>query len=173
MADPAELIAVGRIGPAHGNVGAAFVEPWTDAPEERFAAGSVLLTDPEGAGPLTVVSHRFQGDRLIVTFAGVEDRDAVVALRATLLLIAAADRPVLDDPDEFYDTELIGLAAVGSDGADLGPVHEVVHLAGAVYLQLRVDGVERLVPFVSTIVTEVDRPGARVVIDVPEGLFDL
>jgi ribosomal 30S subunit maturation factor RimM len=29
------------------------------------------------------------------------------------------------------------------------------------------------VPFVSTIVVEVDLPGGRVVIDVPEGLFDL
>jgi 16S rRNA processing protein RimM len=171
--EPTELIAIGRIGPAHGNQGAAFVEPWTDAPEERFAAGAVLLTDPETVGPLTVVSHRFHGDRLMVQFAGVDDRAAIQALRATLLMIPAADRAPLQDPDEFYDSDLVGLRAVSTEGADLGAVREVVHLAGAIYLQLRIDGIDRLVPFVSTIVVEVDPPSGRVVIEVPEGLFDL
>ena len=82
-------------------------------------------------------------------FAGVDDRDAVRRLRATLLLIAAADRPPLEDPDEFYDTDLVGLQAVSVDGRALGPVIDVVHLAGAVYLLLDVDGTERMVPFVS------------------------
>ncbi len=172
-ADPADRDQLGRIGPAHGNQGEALVEPWTDAPELRFAPRAVLRTEPAGAGPLIVASHRFAGDRLIVRFEGVEDRDAVVALRSTVLLIAAADRPALEDPDEFYDSDLIGLQAVGVTGADFGPVLEVVHLTGAVYLQLRVDGVERMVPFVATMVPEVDLAGGRVIIDPPAGLFDL
>jgi 16S rRNA processing protein RimM len=171
--DATELIAIGRIGPAHGNRGEALVEPWTDAPEVRFAPGVVLDTDPATVGPLTVAGHRFQGDRLIVSFVGVDDRDAVVALRATLLLIAAGDRPSLDDPDEFYDSDLVGLQAVTTTGDDLGPVLDVVHLSGAVYLLVKVDGVERMVPFVAAIVVEVDLAGSRVVIAVPEGLFDL
>jgi 16S rRNA processing protein RimM len=171
--DTAELIAIGRIGPAHGNRGEALVEPWTDAPEERFAAGAVLQTDPGSVGPLTVAGHRFQGDRLIVAFVGVDDRDAVVALRATLLLIPAVARPPLDDPDEFYDSDLVGLQAVTTTGDQLGPVLEVVHLSGAVYLLVKVDGVERMVPFVRAIVVEVDLAGSRVVVAVPDGLFDL
>jgi 16S rRNA processing protein RimM len=38
---------------------------------------------------------------------------------------------------------------------------------------LRIAGTERLVPFVAPIVPEIDVAGGRVVIDVPEGLFDL
>jgi 16S rRNA processing protein RimM len=168
-----ELLAIGRIGPAHGNRGEAYVEPWTDAPEERFLPGTVLTTDPVTAGPLTVESQRFQGDRLLIRFAGVDDRDAIAALRSTRLLIPATARPVLDDPDEFYDSDLVGLAAVSSAGVNFGAVREVVHLAGAVYLALTVDGVERLVPFVARIVPEVDIAGGRIVIDPPEGLFEL
>jgi 16S rRNA processing protein RimM len=171
--NPTELIAIGKIGPAHGNRGEALVEPWTDAPELRFAAGTVLLTNPESAGPLTVESHRFQGDRLIVQFAGVEDRDAIAALRATQLLIPATARPPLDDPDEFYDSDLIGLRAVSPAGVAFGDVLEVVHLAGAVYLLLRVEGVERMVPFVAEFVPEIDIAGGQVVVDPPDGLFDL
>ncbi|MFN2518683.1 MAG: ribosome maturation factor RimM, partial [Jatrophihabitantaceae bacterium] len=40
----AELVAVGRIGPARGIRGDVFVEPWTDDPAARFAAGSTLRT---------------------------------------------------------------------------------------------------------------------------------
>ena len=43
MADPAaEVVAVGRVGRAHGVRGDVFVEPWTDAPEERFADGALV-----------------------------------------------------------------------------------------------------------------------------------
>ena len=37
-----EVVAVGRIGKAHGIKGDVFVEPWTDAPDERFVDGAVL-----------------------------------------------------------------------------------------------------------------------------------
>jgi len=62
---PGEDITVGRIGPPRGVRGELFVQPWTDDPDERFAAGSVLATDPVGAGPLTVVSASQAGGRLV------------------------------------------------------------------------------------------------------------
>ena len=34
-----DYVVVGRIGPAHGLRGEVFVEPRTDEPERRFAAG--------------------------------------------------------------------------------------------------------------------------------------
>jgi 16S rRNA processing protein RimM len=48
-----------------------------------------------------------------------------------------------------------------------------VHAAGASYLLVRIEDRDRLVPFVSAIVPTVDVPGGFVVIDPPEGLFDL
>jgi 16S rRNA processing protein RimM len=171
--DESELIAVGRIGPAHGNRGDVFVEPWTDLPEIRFAAGSVLNTDPAAAGPLTVESWRLQGGKLLIHFVGVDDRDAVTALRSVQLVVPAGSRPRLEDPDDFYDSDLVGLLAVTLDGVDLGPVHEVVHVAGADYLLVNVNSAQRLIPFVKAIVPEVDVAGGRVLVAPPEGLFDL
>jgi 16S rRNA processing protein RimM len=168
-----ELIAVGRIGRPHGVRGDAFVEPWTDDPDERFAAGSVLTTDPAAVGPLTVTGSTTSGGKLVVHFDGVDDRSAVEALRGVRLLITATARPPLDDPDDFYDTDLIGLAARTVGGDDLGPVRDVLHAGGADYLVLERDGRELLVPFVKAIVPTVDIAGGTVVIDPPEGLFDL
>jgi 16S rRNA processing protein RimM len=168
-----ELVAVGRIGRPRGVRGATFVEPWTDDPDERFAVGTVLVTDPAAAGPLTVAQLSTGGGKLVVHFESVQDRNAAEALRGVRLLIPAAARPELDDPDDFYDTDLIGLAARTTDGADLGPVRDVLHAGGADYLVLDVAGEEKLVPFVRDIVPTVDVAGGAVVIDPPEGLFDL
>jgi 16S rRNA processing protein RimM len=168
-----DLIAVGRVGAAHGIRGEVVVQAFTDAPEERFAAGSVLVAEPAGAGPLVVVSSRWQGKRLVVRFEGIDDRGDAQTLRGTALFIRASDRRDLDDPDDFYDTDLIGLAAVTVEGRGLGPVRDVVHAPAADYLVIEVEGRERLVPFVAAVVPTVDVSGGTVVIDAPEGLFEL
>jgi 16S rRNA processing protein RimM len=111
--------------------------------------------------------------KTVIHFAGIDDRAAAEALRGVRLVIAASERPELDDPDEFYDTDLVGLTARTVAGAELGPVREVVHAGGADYLVLDVDGTERLVPFVAAIVPTVDVAAGVVEIDPPEGLFDL
>jgi 16S rRNA processing protein RimM len=168
-----DVVAVGRIGPARGVRGDVFVEPWTDDPGSRFAPGAVLRTDPAGVGPLTVASSSSASGKLVVHFEGIDDRPAAEAVRGTQLVVLAADRPPTDDPDEFYDSNLIGLFASTVAGQPLGPVRDVVHAGGADYLVLDIDGSEKLVPFVSAIVPSVDLDGGRVLIDPPEGLFDL
>jgi len=170
VAGEGELVVVGRIGPPHGVHGAVVVQPFTDSPDERFAPGRVLRTDGQ---TFTVASSRWQGRRLIVEFAGIAHRDAANALHGTELLMPAGSRPALHDPDEFYDTDLIGLAATAVDGTALGPVRDVVHAPAGDYLAIEVDGRERLVPFVAEIVPSVDVSGGRVVVDPPDGLLEL
>jgi 16S rRNA processing protein RimM len=168
-----DLVAVGRIGPARGVHGDVFVEPWTDAPDERFAPGAALYTEPPERGPLRVAASSRASGKQVVRFDGVEDRPGAEALRGVRLFVAAAERPPLDDPDEFYDSELIGLAARTTDGTDLGPVGDVTHAAGSSYLVVRVDGREHLIPFVRAIVPSVDLAARTVVVDPPDGLFEL
>ena len=165
-----DLVAIGRVGPPRGVRGDVFVQPWTDDPDTRFGAGTQLRT---ATGELTVESSSTAGGKLVVHFVGVDDRDAAQALRGTELLIPAAARPLIEDPDEYYASDLIGCAAVEPSGAPLGPITDVVDIAGADYLVLNVDGRERLVPFVAAIVPDVDLAAGRVVVDPPEGLFDL
>lgn len=169
MADD-DLVVVGRIGPPRGVRGAVVVQPFTDAPDERFAPGAVVQTEGEA---LTVAAARWHGNRLIVEFAGIVDRDAAHALYGVELQVPARSRSALDDPDEFYDTDLIGLAASTHDGTPLGPVRDVVHTPAGDYLAIEMAGRERLVPFVRAIVPTVDVAGRQVVIDPPEGLLEL
>jgi 16S rRNA processing protein RimM len=173
MTEP-DRLTVGRIGKPQGIRGEVTVEVRTDAPEVRFAAGSVLMTDPAERGPLTVESMRDQNGRLVVAFEGVPDRNAAEELRNTMLLVDASDLPPSDDPDEFHDTQLMGLSAQLVDGTALGAVTDVLHLPhGDVLVVRREEGSEVLVPFVRAIVPEVDLAGGRLVVDPPEGLLDL
>src|SRR5579884_2179947 len=121
-------LVVGRIGRAHGIKGEVTVEVRTDEPELRLAPGAVLATDPPSAGPLTVESGRVHSGRLLLRFAGVGDRTAAEALRGTLLIaeVDPDERP--EDPDEYYDHQLVDLDVVTVSGEPVGRVTEVLHL---------------------------------------------
>lgn len=165
-------VVVGRIGRPHGLRGEVTVQVSTDDPDERFASGAVLGTDPASRGPLTVVSMRRSGPVLVLGFNGVADRNAAEALRGTLLTLDASSLPVPDDPDEFYDHQLVGLRVEDRSGVVLGTVTEVWHPPAAPVLAVnRPDGSEELVPFVSAIVPIVDLDGGRLVVDPPDGMF--
>jgi 16S rRNA processing protein RimM len=163
------LVVVGRIGRAHGIRGELNVEIRTDEPDRRFAPGSTVLCNGR---PLTVESSRHHSGRLLVAFRGVPDRTAAEQLHGSIIEadIDETERP--DDPEEFYDHQLVGLEARGSDDAAVGTVTSVVHLPHQDTLVIDADGREVLVPFVSALVPTVDvSEGYLRLADVP-GLLD-
>jgi 16S rRNA processing protein RimM len=91
------------------------------------------------------------------------------------MLIVEADPDELpDDPDEFYDHQLVGLRVVTVDGRDVGTVTEMLHLPTQdVFVVTRADGREALIPFVEEIVPDVDLDEQTVLVDPPEGLLEL
>ncbi len=166
-------LVVARIGRAHGIKGEVSVEVRTDEPELRLAPGAVLATDPPEVGPLTVADGRVHSGRLLLRFAGVADRTAAEALRNTLLLAEVDPEAQPDDPEEFYDHQLVGLDVVTADGARVGPVTEIAHLPGQDLLIVeRETGGEVLIPFVSEIVPDIDLAARRMVVVPPPGLLD-
>lgn len=167
------LLIVGRIGRAHGLRGEVLVQLRTDDPDSRFTVGTTLATDPPERGPLTVATARRHSGRYVVGFAGVTDRSGAEALRGIELVVDSADLPPVDDPDEFHDADLLGLAVESLAGDRIGELADIVHGAGADLLVVRVGDREVLVPFVRDLVPTVDLGGGRVVIDPPDGLFDL
>lgn len=180
-------VAVGRVLRAHGVRGRLVVHPLTDEPFERLVPGVVLgveepsrprPTSPAVAGPrplparLTVVRAVADADRVLVRVEEITDRDSAEALRgAVLLLEVPADRAPAD-PEEFYDHQLVGLAAVDTAGAVLGRVTGVEHRGAQDLLVVAATaGGEVLVPFVAVLVPEVDVRAGRVVLAPPAGLF--
>jgi len=167
------LVTVGRIGRPHGIRGDVVVGVRTDEPELRFAPGSRLGTDPVPVGPLTVAGIRWHSGELLVRFAGVSDRDAAAELRGTWLTVDSSVIAPSDDPDEFHDTDLVGLSVRTADGTAVGTVDDVLHSGQDVLVVKAAGGRAVMVPFVKAIVPDVDLAAGILVINPPEGLLNL
>ncbi|MQW77681.1 ribosome maturation factor RimM [Nocardioides sp. dk4132] len=168
-------VVVGRIGKPHGIRGEVTVDVRTDEPERRFAPGTVLrATPPRGSESrlreLRVERFRWHQQVLLVTFAELGDRNGAEAARGSVL---HADIPVdatPEDPDEFYDHQLVGLAVSDLDGTHLGEVTGLTHGAQDLLMVRTPDGRDTLVPFVKALVPEVDLAARRVVVADRPGL---
>ncbi|MFF1649578.1 ribosome maturation factor RimM [Streptomyces sp. NPDC058240] len=166
-------LVVARIGRAHGIKGEVTVEVRTDEPELRLRPGAVLATEPAGAGPLTIETGRVHSGRLLLRFEGVRDRTAAEALRNTLLIAEVDPAELPEDPEEFYDHQLMDLDVVLADGTEIGRITEITHLPSQdLFIVERPDGSEVMIPFVEEIVAEIDLAEQRAVITPPPGLID-
>jgi 16S rRNA processing protein RimM len=168
-------VLIGRIGKPHGVRGEVTIDVKTDEPERRFAVGNKLAaTPPKDSASrlrvLTVNRIRWHQGVLLATFDEMTDRDQAEAVRGTLLHATVDADETPDDPDEFYDHQLIGLAAYDLEGKLLGTVTKLVHGAQDLLTIRTEDRRDALVPFVSALVPEVDVAGGRVVIADRPGL---
>ncbi len=164
-------LVIGRIGRAHGVRGDLFVEPMTDEPDHRYADGMVLLASDNTT--LTVATSKWHSGRFVVHFAGFDDRDAAETLRGLTLSIVVDPAESPENPDEFYDHQLVGLAVVLADGSHVGTIGEVIHLPSQDLLSVEREGdTEALIPFVTEFVPDINLATKTVTITPPPGLLN-
>ena len=161
-------VVVGRIGRAHGIRGELNVDIRTDEPDRRFAPGSSVIC---GDRTLTVASARHHSGRLVVAFREIADRTAAEGLHGKILEAEIDPTEVPEDPDEFYDHQLVGLEARSGD-AVVGTVTGIVHGPYQDTLTIDVDGREVFVPFVTALIPEVNVAGGFVTVNEIDGLLD-
>lgn len=154
---PEGLLIVGRIGRPHGVRGAVFVDLITDR-TERVAPGARLWCRDRH---LTITSSRPAGGRWVVTFDGVDDRDAA----ATLTSVDVYAEPV-DVPDALWVHEMIGSEVVEANGRARGVCTAVIDNPAADLIELDSGA---LVP----VIFVVDIAPGRITVEVPDGLFEL
>lgn len=152
------LLEVGHIAKAHGLRGEVIVDLVTNR-TERVAAGTQLWT--ASGDVLTVLHSTPHQTKWIVAFDGVIGREAADALRGTRLFAEP-----LDDPDALWVHELIGSEVVDTAGTSHGVVTSVIANPASDLLELESGKVVPL-RFVTA------RSPGLVVIDPPEGLFDV
>lgn len=135
----------------------------------RLDPGSVLFTSDDAAAPtLEVATARPHQNRWLVVFRGITTREQADALRGTVLYGSPDDTNGPPDPDALWVHELVGATVVTPDGTPHGVVIAVLANPASDLLELDTGG---LVP-VSFIIDQTGLLG-RLVVDPPEGLFDL
>ena len=148
-----DLVRVGLVGKPHGLDGGFFVEGASER-KDVFAEGATLYAGGEAA---TVVGSRHgSGGRPVIRLDRHVERGAELAVARTTL-------PPLDDEDEFYVFQLVGLSVEEESGRQLGRVREVLEYPGNDVLEL--DSGASL-PLVEACVQKVDLAGGRIVVAV-------
>lgn len=159
------LLAVGRIARAHGIRGRVLLQPYNGESQGLERAQKLFLGEEER--PFEVERAERVNLGYLVLLRGIADRDAAQALRGQEVKVDRAELPALAD-DEIYAVDLIGFEVVDKDGKVRGVV-EALEEAGPQDL-LRLAG-GTLVPL--GLVVEVVTQSRRVIVDAPEGLFEL
>lgn len=135
MADP--LIQVGRVAGAFGVRGEVRITSFTADPAALLDYRDLKRED--GAPALTLMSGREAKGAVIARAREVETREQAEALRGLKLFIP---RSALPDPDEdeFYVTDLIGLAVVSPQDEPLGRVKSVQDFGAGDLLEIEPAG---------------------------------
>jgi 16S rRNA processing protein RimM len=162
-------LVVGRIGRAHGVQGEATVEVRTDQPDQRFAVGATVST--EDGRNLIITGNRWHNKILLLSFAGITDRDQVEQLRDQLVSTEVNTED--QEPGEYHFQQLIGCQVKLEDSKDIGVVREIIQLPGQDLLGIDTPNGEVLIPMVKQMIIAIDIKAKLIVVNPPEGLLDV
>jgi 16S rRNA processing protein RimM len=164
-----DRICVGSISGAFGVQGEVRLKSYCVDPEALASYGPLFTQD--GSRSFTVKLTRPVAGGLGARLNGVTTKEQADALRGTDLYADRARLPSLPD-DEFYHSDLIGLAAYDTGGVLIGTLRAVHNHGAGDLLEIAAPGKKQplLLPFTREIVPKIDLSAHRLVVDLPEGL---
>lgn len=160
------LIVIGALAGAHGVQGEAKVRAFGD-PDAIASYGPFL--DETGKTILTPKKARHSGgETVIVRFEETVTREQLLAMKGTLLYVPRAALPDTEE-DEFYYSDLLGLAVENLDGEPLGQVKAVQDFGAGDLLEIQPpEGASFYLPFTREAVPHVDLKARKLVANPPE-----
>ena len=163
------MIVLGRVVAPFGVHGWLRVHAFGDDPEAWKQMRQIWISDDAEAPAERWVVHelaglRRHGDGVVAKLAGIDDRDASEALGSCFI---CAPRDALPAPkqDEYYWADLVGLDVVNLLDQSLGRVESLIETGANQVLVARDGERERLLPFIASVVKQVDVPGRRIRVD--------
>ncbi len=131
------------------------ITAYTQEPLALARYGALLRED--GSAGLTLVSARAAKDGVIGRVREVSTKEQADALRGLRLFVSRDALPLVEDEDDFYIADLIGLAAATPEGAAPGAVKAVQNYGAGDILELDPGGGQAtvFVPFTRDAVPEV------------------
>lgn len=168
-----ELVPIGFIRAAQGLQGAVVVHAYSGNPESLTSYGA--LQDATGEQSFTFTLHGTKDKDFICRLKNVTDRTQAESLKGIKLFLPASKLPATAE-DEFYHRDLVGLNVEDTDGKKIGIVRSVNDLGHSDALLIeftdRDPAQTELLLFTKQNVPFVSIKEKKIVVDLPEGLFD-
>ena len=183
---PADAVEVGRILDAWGIKGWFKVLPHSASPEALFSSKRWFLLPPERSAQsrrptqaaatedwtqpllLRVREAKEHSDSIVASSADIPDRNAAESLKGARVFVPRSSFPTPEE-GEYYWVDLMGLQVVNREGVVLGEVRELMATGPQTVLVLQAEEggkkVERMIPFVSAFVDQVDTAARCITVD--------
>ncbi|CAN5916879.1 ribosome maturation factor RimM [soil metagenome] len=164
-------VLLGVVGAPHGVRGLVRIKSFTEDPMAIATYGA--LSDEAGQKHYRVEALSSVKGAVLARIEGVADRTAAEAVRGLRLYVERSALPATGE-QEWYEADLIGLAAVGPDGRDWGKVIAFHDFGAGRTMEISGGATSRnalMLPFTAEAVPEVDVEGGEVVVDPPAGVL--
>ncbi|MFK5981172.1 MAG: ribosome maturation factor RimM [Rhizobiaceae bacterium] len=165
-------VLMAKIGAPHGVRGEVRVKSFTDDPLALSDYGPLF---DESGNKFTITNSRAAKNVIIARFKEITTREAAEALTNCELFIERNALPKIDDEDEFYLSDLIGMKAQDSNGKIIGMVRDVPNFGAEDLLEItpvnaegRSNGQSYFLPFTKKVVPKIDTKIGVVTILPPE-----
>nr|WP_221320167.1 ribosome maturation factor RimM [Chitinivorax tropicus] len=155
---------MGQIGAPFGVRGWVHIYADTEYPDSLMDYPVWQVGMPGNWRAVPIEDIELHAKSIVVKFEGVADRDAAALLRNLQVGILRSEMPEPDE-NEYYWTDLIGLAVINLQDEHLGTVTQLFETGANDVLVVRDGETERLLPFVASVVQSVDLSGRKIVVD--------
>ncbi|WP_104370616.1 ribosome maturation factor RimM [Desulfocucumis palustris] len=163
-----EYIDIGKIVNTQGNRGELRIFPLTDFPGRFLDMDTVLVELNGEKRKYTIETARLYKKFVIIKFKETPDMTAAEKLKGALLKVTREELVELPE-GSYYIFDLVGINVYDPAGNSLGILEEVIHTgANDVYVVAEQGGKPVLVPALKSVVKEIDVPGRRMVVEMPE-----
>jgi len=159
------MVIMGRIAAAHGIRGWVKIQPYTEYLDSLMDYRSWWI-GREG-GPWREVEVRqceAHNKTLAAELPDCPDRSAAEKMKGLLIAVPRNNLPQQNN-DEYYWSDLIGLAVVNEAGVSLGTVGSLLETGANQVLSVRGDNGEILIPFVASAIKQVDMKNKTILVD--------
>lgn len=167
---PGDIVVMGQVLLPYGVKGWLRIRPHTEAPDGLLKFNAWWLRPPTGGGwkAFAALEGRVHSDALLAQLQGIESREAALALKGWDVGVSRAVLPKAAS-GEIYRADLVGLEVVNRANVALGRIVEVADFGAHPLLRVARSGSaaagERLIPYVTAVVDEVDLDAGRVRVD--------
>jgi 16S rRNA processing protein RimM len=159
------MVIMGRIAAAHGIRGWIKIQPFTEYLDSLLDYRTWWIGREHGSWREVVVQQcEAHNKTLAAQLPDCPDRTAAEKLKGLLIAVPRSSLPE-QDKDEYYWSDLIGLAVVNEAGVTLGTVTNLLETGANEVLSVRGDGGEILIPFVASAIKQVDLKNKTIRVD--------
>lgn len=147
---------MGRIVAAHGIRGWVKIQTYTEYLDSLVDYKSWWIGQEHGPWQQVKVLHcEVHNKTLAAQLPDCPDRTAAEKLKGMMVAVPRSSFPE-QNKDEYYWSDLIGLTVVNEAGETLGTVSKLLETGANEVLSVQGANAEILIPFVTTIIKQVD-----------------